>query len=158
MKQKVRLVGSVGVEVRRNGKIVYKEEGKNTWVLDGVQQVVAWMVGNAADRPTHIGIGTNNTPATSTQTGLIAELDYATYTDTGTREAATSSPTKTNFTSDTAQYQATFTFVASGITIYETGVFNAVTGGEMFARRTIGGFTPAINDQMTITWKLGFTI
>ena len=155
---KCKLKGYVDVVVKRDGKIVYEDKGENTWVVDGVQQVIAWLIGRTAGAPAYIGIGTGSTAATSNQSALVSELDYLKYVQGGGRVAASKTAVKTNFTSDTAQFEATFTFIASGVTIYETGTFNAATGGVMFSRRTIGGFTPAINDQMTITWKLGLTI
>ena len=154
---KVGLKGFVEVIVERDGEVIYHDTGENTWVQTGVQEVVNWLIGSTATPPAYLGIGTDSTAADQTQTALLAELDYATYTTGGGRIAATTTTETTTFTNDTAVFTGTFEFQGTPPTIAEMGLFNAATAGTMFARRTMN-FTPEAGDKLTINWKLQLEI
>ncbi len=54
-----------------------------------------------------------------------------------------------------AQIQATFTKTdAGGATIASAGLFNALTGGEMFAERGFTSVTLNQNDSLQVTWLI----
>ena len=157
MNDRIGVCGFVRFEVERNGEKFIIYEDNNVATQAGAQEIVKWMTTQTAAEPSHIGIGTDGTIADVTQTALIAELDYATYVVGGGRAAVTKSVESTNFTNDTAVHVATFEFSADAPTIQEAGLFNAATGGTMFARRTLS-YTPLAGDKLTITWKIVFTV
>jgi len=150
---KVGIEGVVETIVERNGEIVYHDIGKNTWTQDGVREVVKFLTGQSAVKPLYIALGTDGTAEDPSQTALLAELDYATYTEEGGRVSATITTDTTEFTNDTAVLTGTFTFKGTPPTIKERGLFSDSTGGVMFARKTMN-FTPQDGDKLTISWRL----
>lgn len=88
---------------------------------------------NASASYGYLAIGTNNTSATVDDTTLGTEVK---------RKSATFTRLTTTKTNDTAQWTATFSS-ADGLsgqqTIYEVGVFNADTAGDMLTRIVYAG-------------------
>ncbi len=156
--EEVRVEGAVEITVvDKDGKLKLHQVLPNTWTQDGIREIIKWMVGQSAVSPTHVAIGTDGTDADPTQTALLAELDYATYTEEGGRIATTKEIQTVYFTNDTAVYTGTWTFKGTPPTIREMGLFSASTGGVMYARRTMN-FTPAAGDKLTVSWKLTIKI
>jgi len=88
---------------------------------------------NAAASYGYVAIGTNNTPASVDDTALYGEVK---------RKTAAFTRLTTTKTNDTAQWTATFSSddgLSGTQTIYEVGVFNASSGGNMLTRIVYGG-------------------
>lgn len=158
--EQIGVKGVVEFEVRRADGTVERDVVKNTWTQVGIQQVIAWMNDEGPNTPAYIGFGSDDgtaLPLASTNTALGAESTYA-NTAEGSRVAATKSKVATNFNNDTLQMQSTWNFTESE-TVRETGVFDAATGGNMFARTIRSGdLVMESGDTLTITWKLYFEI
>jgi len=156
----VGIKGEVEFRVVKADGTVKTESIPNTWTETGVQQIIAWMNNENPNTPAYIAFGSDDgttLPLDKTNTALGAESTYA-NTSEGGRVAATKTKVTTNFTDDTLQLQATWNFTGSE-TIQETGVFDAATGGNMFARTIrASALNMESGDQLTITWKLYLTI
>lgn len=95
----------------------------------------------------YIGIGTNSAAEDATHTGL--------QTETNTRQQdLTNTLTNSTGPGATSSLSGTFAFTGSA-GIQESGLFDASTGGHMFARKLI---SPAVNvisgDSLTVTWTI----
>ncbi len=128
------------VELRLNGKLICS--GKNIVVTDGQEIISKILSAVGATRPTHFAVGDGTTAVSLSNIALASEL-------TGSR---------TIFTTDTASgsqvvYGATIT-AAAGWTVSEVGIFNASSGGIMFARFLTPSFEMDTGDDLKITWTL----
>lgn len=113
----------------------------DTGLALGVQLLGATTGG---DRLSHIAIGTNDTEPTATDTSLGDEID---------RESASFSIETKDVNDDTLVATATFSF-QSETTVRETGIFNASSGGTMFARTLKGPTTVEADDSIQIEWRI----
>ena len=93
-------------------------------VTDGKLEIMKWLAGDSATAPTHIAIGTGNTSALKTDTTLSSEV---------IRNAINATLTGTNWVSFTAILDST---QQNGIDLYEFGLLNAATDGDMSQRIT----------------------
>lgn len=143
----VNFYGRLRIQHFRDGEVLTDKKIDNVVVNDGLAAVTA-LLGDGLSLSNgdfgHIAIGTDSTAASSSDTSLGAEH---------ARESATASQTTTNVTNDTLQLQNTFS-ISSSVTIEETGVFNAASGGTMFARQTTGSQTLQSGDSLQITWEI----
>lgn len=92
----------------------------------------------------HIGVGSSNTAATAAQTALVTPL--------GARKPFDATPTRSN-----KSVSATTTFIAGEATgtIWEFGLFNALTAGTMFSRAVgTAGIPKGANDVIAVTWTI----
>ena len=90
----------------------------------GISEIVDWLSGSSATAPTHIGIGTGSTFALKTDTTLSSEV---------IRNAINSTLTGTNWVSFTIILDST---QQNAVDLYEFGLFNATTDGDMSQRVT----------------------
>lgn len=97
----------------------------------------------------YIAIGTSGTAATVADTTLGAEIS----TNGGQRASSTNTATTTDTTNDTAHCTVTFTFTGS-FTILETGLFNAASTGDMFARAVMASTSVQNGDQLQVNWDI----
>jgi len=97
----------------------------------------------------YIALGTGTTPASATDTALQAEIT----TGGLARAAATKSLVTTSVTNDTAQFLYTFTSSAS-FAVTESGLFNAASGGTLFAHQVFAAINVNSGDNLQATWKV----
>ncbi len=98
---------------------------------------------------TYIALGTGTTAAAVTDTVLQTEIT----TGGLARSAATVSLVTTTVTNDTAQLLNTFTATAS-FAVTESGIFNAATGGTLFAHQVFSAINLVNGDNIQTTWKI----
>lgn len=159
--ENVMIKGEVIYEVRDSeGRLKYVDVYPNTWTQTGVQQIIAWMNDENPNTPAYIGFGSDDGTTLAldpTNTSLGSESSY-TNTSEGGRVQGSKTKLTTNFTNDTLQLQATWNFTGSEA-VRESGVFDAASGGNMFARAIRAStLNMESGDQLTITWKLYLTI
>ena len=157
-KHSLRYKGMVTITIRKG-----KDKGAIRLILDNVVTNVgkaqaAGLLNGIVTTPFKyiaIGDGSDSSPGScsseqATDTALGHEL---------ARKQGTTSRTTTSVTNDTAVVEATFSSddgLTGTATLCESGLFDASTGGNMFARLTF----PVINldwdngDSITIQWKV----
>lgn len=98
---------------------------------------------------THISVGTSSTdPADYTRTDVVAPVF--------TRVVATKGYETVYIENDTAVFTGIFN-PSSVVTIVETGLHNAITGGAMGARQTSCSILTVIDIPFGIIWKVTIT-
>jgi len=117
---------------------------KKNVILDvGKDFLAAWLAASQASGfMEYIGVGSDNTAANASDTGLGTEL--------GRTQGVLTTPGNTNILRNTATFGAG---VATG-TWYETALFSAASGGTAFARQTYGLLTKGVLDSFAITWEI----
>jgi hypothetical protein len=118
---------------------------KNIVTDAGIAAVIRLIFsGLTEDKFGYIAIGTGTTSESASDTALQSEIK---------RKAASVTQITTTITGDTAKLEAEFSS-ADGLsgtsTVSETGIFNALTGGILLARKTFPG--------VTLNWDLGDSI
>jgi len=71
--------------------------------------------------------------------------------------AGTSSQVTTTTTNDTYQVVGTITCAGAGKTITNAGLFDASTGGNLFAKGDFTGIALNVGDSIQFTFKIQFT-
>lgn len=142
-----------------DGRIKDERHFDNLIVNAGVEGVASRIAPhdgtiNPSSAYNYIALGTDNTPAAATQTALVSELpfgpNYVRLQDATAQyvPASGSVPPKLILSVIYPPNQATGT-------LRESAIFNAASGGNMFARQVI---TPEIakaaGDTLTVTWTI----
>ena len=126
-----------------NGTTVFEQD--NVVTNNGVARIAAVWAADSSTTPTHIGIGTDNTAAATTDTALGAEVDRnAILTDFASGAVAT--------------FKAFFSkSEANGNTIAEVGMFDAASGGTMFCRSVLASsIVKDATKSINVTWTITF--
>ena len=140
----LKITGQVNiVKTNSDGVVVEEHNVKNLVVSTGKTFIAAKMIAttNSPAAMTHMGIGTNNTAVTSTDTSLLGQ------TARQSLSGATSSGAAITFT-------ATFPAGTGDGAITEAGIFNASTSGTMLCRTVFPTVNKGSGDQITITWVI----
>ena len=130
------------LQISLNNEIVHQCDnlvvtaGKN-WVAGRFKD------GSIPDEMSHMAIGSADTAAAAGNTALATELNrIALTTDGGT------------VSTNTVQYDASWTSAAAAYAIKEAGIFNAASGGTMLARTTFAVINKGTDDTISITWTI----
>lgn len=141
-----RLTFRANVTVTRRdltGKIIEEIKIKNLLVATGRGLMVEQLGGTANAAPTHMAMGTSNTPVTDADTTLAAEY----YRDLITRRRAFTSRIQYQLFLDTTQ--------GNGVTYSEAGLFNVRNGSSiMFARVLFTGIPKDNSSTLTLSWDI----
>ena len=136
----LQLTGALKISL--NNEIVHQCDnlvvtaGKN-WVAGRFKD------GSIPDEMSHMAIGSADTAAAAGNTALATELNrIALTTDGGT------------VSTNTVQYDASWTSAAAAYAIKEAGIFNAATGGTMLARTTFAVINKGTDDTVSISWTI----
>lgn len=114
--------------------------------------VITNRITQAGTAPKNIGWGVGTTTAAITQTALVTE---SAPTTAGGRTVGTESRTTGTNTND--QYTVTGTVTAgSTLAITETGLFDAVTAGNMLIRSDFSAINVVSGDSIAFTFNLKF--
>ena len=146
MERKVSIDAKMCMRLIRGGKTVL-EIDPTVVVTDAGFDAICDCIGNPTqpDNFDYIAIGTDSTAPSSSDTTLGSEVmrEQGTYSHTsGTKSFSV---------------QHTFTFTAS-YTIWESGLFNAASGGTMLARGVLdSGIAVASGDSLQVTWTFTFS-
>ena len=130
------------LQISLNNEIVHQCDnlvvtaGKN-WVAGRFKD------GSIPDEMLHMAIGSADTAAAAGNTALATELNrIALTTDGGT------------VSTNTVQYDASWTSAAAAYAIKEAGIFNAASGGTMLARTTFAVINKGTDDTVSISWTI----
>ena len=132
------------LQISLNNEIVHQCDnlvvtaGKN-WVASRFKD------GSIPDEMSHMAIGSADTAAAAGNTALATELSrIALTTDGGT------------VSTNTVQYDATWTSSHGAYAIQEAGIFNHGTSGsgDMLARTTFDIINKGTDDTVTISWTI----
>ena len=130
------------LQISLNNEIVHQCDnlvvtaGKN-WVAGRFKD------GSIPDEMSHMAIGSADTAPAAGNTALATELNrIALTTDGGT------------VSTNTVQYDASWTSAAAAYAIKEAGIFNASTGGTMLARTTFAVINKGTDDTVSISWTI----
>ena len=136
------LRGAVHLAVYKNGKLLFEETDHNLIVTTGREKLARLLGGDYTGRITTVGVGSGNTPASDTDTGLT---DAVLIPVQSTEYAGTK--VRFNFTLGNAD--------ANGLNIRELGLFFA--DGVMFSRR-VRKSVIGKEDDISITgyWEIYF--
>lgn len=119
-----------------------------TLLVNTGKAIVTNRIKGSGTEPSYIGWGTG--------AGTTAATDTTLFTETGTRQAGTSTQQTTSTTNDT--YQVVGTQTASGsVTITNAGLFDASTSGNLFAKGDFSGITLSSGDSIQFTFKVQFS-
>ena len=136
----LQLTGALKISL--NNEIVHQCDnlvvtaGKN-WVAGRFKD------GSIPDEMTHMAIGSADTAAAAGNTALATELNrIALTTDGGT------------VSTNTVQYDASWTSAAAAYAIKEAGIFNAASVGTMLARTTFAVINKGTDDTVSISWTI----
>lgn len=147
------LTGALTIAV--NNEVVHKTE--NLVVLVGKKWVANRLRDTTGTSPahtlksqmTHMAIGKDTTPnsgatiVNAANTTLVTEVDRNLLTTAGGV-----------VTDNTIKYECTWAAADGTEAITEAGIFNASTGGDMFARTKFAVVNKGVADSMTITWTI----
>lgn len=143
MKDSIKLRGEVDIVVLDQlGNIKDQRHINNLVVNAGLDFIASRMTGTSKNVMSHMAVGTNNTAPAAGDTDLASAL--------GSRKALQS----ITVTSNTIKYVAAFEAGESTGDIFEAGIFNGATGGDMLCRSVFSEVTKDANDIMGITWTI----
>lgn len=91
---------------------------------------------------THMGVGSDNTPPSTSNTNLVSTLGSRVTLGTTTRN------------NNIITYTATFGAGVSTGSIKEAGIFNALTAGTMLCRTVFPEINKGATDTLTINWNV----
>ena len=148
-----------GLKLRGDVEIVLKDENgytvdtrsiNNLVVNTGLDYIGSRILDNSTNVMSFMGLGSDNTAATATDTDLGALV--------GAREELTTSVYA--FTQNEAKITYRATFEAGDATgdLSEAGIFNSSTGGEMLCRTTFDMLTKPANSVLSVTWVISLTV
>lgn len=135
-----------------------EKDGRNLITSAGKAAVASRINGAGSEAAfTSIGQGTGTTAATVNDTTLEAGKTASGTADSGVHALPSASVTvtrvTTTVTNDTAQMVGTVSQLAT-MSITESGLFNADTGGVMLARQTFTAIPVSSGDSLQFTWKI----
>lgn len=143
--ENVGVVGEVVARVIRQGRVVHEEKTKNLIVNAGKNALAGLFFGESGVNPfKYVAVGTGTTTPSVDDTALQNEL-------TGYGLARTLATTSR--TNNEATLIASWN-VTGSVTVSESGIFNASTGGTMFARVTFSGLPLVNGDYLELRWKV----
>lgn len=156
-KNVVKLDGALSIVVTdtKANKIKQELYVPNLVVSAGKTFIASRMVGTTSAVMSHMGLGTDATQETDTNTTLIRELSVANGFTGYTRAGIANSLNANN----TVTYVATFaanspSAPVNGVELREAGIFNASTAGIMLCRTTFPIVTKMPADALTVTWTI----
>jgi hypothetical protein len=134
--------GTVKITISDHENNITKTKVYNNRIVDsGVNYIVEMMLGNSQPVFSHIGIGTNSTPAVKTDITLQNEILRLPLTEI-------------NNSTNVVVYNLALgpNEPNTELVLSEVGLFNANTAGTMFARVGFPPIVKTVNDSLTISW------
>jgi hypothetical protein len=146
MNESLKMRGEVGIVLKgSDGSVKETRNIKNLVVNTGLAYIISRMVGTSKNVMSHMGLGAGTTAAAAGDTALESAL--------GSR-IALDSTTIAGANNEKVVYVATFAAGAGTGAVTETGIFNAVTSGDMLCRTVFAVVNKAADDTMEITWTI----
>lgn len=144
-RETVKLAANVAITVHdaETGAILEQQEAHNLVVNAGLNLIRDLLDGDAVAGITHFAVGTGTTAVSATQTALVTQV---------LRDTVTSR------TSNAQQLVVSYYLAsgsANGNTLAEAGLFNAASGGTMFARVKLAStIVKTASIAVTFTWTI----
>lgn len=143
-KSRLRFAGKfVGILKDKDGRVKKRVEKENLIVNGGLDGIADQLLNNPTiPVPSHMGLGEGTTPPTAG--------DVALENERGTRQTLTKERELNE-----VKFYAVFgpnEPVNTTMAITEAGIFNAASGGTMWARITFGVVTKEPSDTFEVTW------
>lgn len=111
------------------------QTSSNKMTLDGREQVALWLVNQSANYPSYIAMGTDSSAPSETDSALFAEINRFPID-------------QVTVTGKSIEFRALRPGLSqSGQIVRELGLFNAASGGTMFARATVSAYTLLTDSQ-----------
>lgn len=151
IKDGLKLRGDVEIILKdKNGYPVDTRSISNLVVNSGLDYIGSRMLDNTTDAMSFMGLGSDNTTATASDTDLGALV--------GAREELTTAVY--SFTQGEAKITYRATFEAGDATgdLSEAGIFNGSTGGDMLCRTTFDTLTKPADSELSVTWVISLSV
>lgn len=133
------LSGWVAVWVQEGGIWILKRSGPNLVVVDGFQ-LAAELITGTGTPVSHMAAGDDGAPPEEEDSTLGNELDRVSVT--------------TARDGHVIEHVADFSGISQDIQVSEFGLFNASSGGTMFARWVEDTFTLFSGQSMEVSWEI----
>jgi hypothetical protein len=148
MKDGLKVTGHIWVY--KNGELVEERENVITTVGKNALASLLNSASAGTSLVTHMGFGTSTTAVAAGDTALGTELVGNGY--------ARVAVTRSNPSGNVIQYVANLSNITSTVTVQEAGLFNAATGGTLFAHQLTGAVTlSSSSDSLQVTWQVTFS-
>jgi hypothetical protein len=135
----IKLTGAL--TITKNGKV--EREIKNLVVTAGKGLVASRLSSNSAAVIGYMAVGTGTTAAAAGNTTLVAELDRNALAVSGGSVSGSE-----------INYAATWNAADGTGALTEAGLFNASSGGTLFARTVFAVVNKGADDTVTINWTV----
>jgi hypothetical protein len=129
----------------RTGEIIRQERRHNLIVLDGRNLIRDLLAESTTDSLSHFAVGTDGTSTTDSMSALQTEV----FRNDITRLDLENNKLIVNYFLASNE--------ANGNTIREAAIFNAVSGGDMYARVTQSEIEKNENVSLTYVWTTNIT-
>lgn len=127
-----------------------------TFCVDAGLGITTGRLRAVGNEPLNIGWGTGAGTATATDTTLFTEKLVDLTTSAGTdHTVGTSSQVTVTTTNDTYQVVGTRTATGAG-TVTNAGLFDAASGGTLYAKGDFTGIGLASADSIQFTWRVTY--
>ncbi|MCU6709345.1 hypothetical protein M6D81_11565 [Paenibacillus sp. J5C_2022] len=149
MNEELTVKGRLSWKHVRNGEVIAAAERDNVITTAGKNALATLLTSAAAGTSlvTHMGFGTASAPVNVADAALGTELSGNGY---GRVAVARSNPS-----GNVVQYTATLTGLSAEVTVEEAGLFDADTGGTLFAHQLTGPVTlSSASDSLQVTWQV----
>ena len=123
----------------KTGKIIHQERQHNLIVLDG-RNLIRDLLSGSGDNLSHFAVGTDGTTTTDSMSALQSEI----FRNSITRLDLENNKLVVNYFLASNE--------ANGNTIQEAGIFNAASGGTMYARVIQSAIEKNENISITYSW------
>lgn len=141
----VGLRGEVTARVIRNGQVIREEKARNLVVNVGKNALAGLFYGESGVNPfKYVAVGSGTNSPQATDTALQSEI-----TGNGLARTLATCSRENNESTLTASWNVT-----GSATVSESGIFNASSGGTMFARVTFAGLPLVSGDYLELRWKV----
>lgn len=137
------------IKVYKNGELVTERD--NIITTAGKNALAALLNSASAGTSlvTHMGFGTSTTAVAVGDTALGTELSGNGYARVAVSRSVAG---------NVVTYTATLTGITASVTVQETGLFSALTGGTLFAHQLTGAVSlSSSSDSLQITWQVTFS-
>jgi|TARA_B110000238_G_scaffold117807_1_gene127775 hypothetical protein len=135
----IKLTGAL--TITKNGKV--EREVKNLVVTAGKGLVASRLSSNSASVIGYMAVGTGTTAAAAGDTTLVTELDRNALAVSGGSVSGAA-----------ITYAATWNAADGTGALTEAGLFNASSGGTLFARTVFAVVNKGADDTVTISWTV----
>ena len=125
----------------KDGNVKDQRTFNNLVVAAGNTFIAARITGTGVGVMSHLAVGSDNTPATSSDNALGSEIARVAVTSATSAGGAVT-------------YTTTFSAGVGTGTLQEAGLFNQNSGGTMLARTVFSTITKGASDIMNISWTI----